>query len=592
MTITKIVINNFKSIGEQKNVLYLDKSVSVIIGKNESGKSNLLDCLSALKFFTISKLNANKNKLNGKIPEISVELELSESDINNFECSFDEVSCFEFSDSKFPCIKGGLASFISEKIAPIQKYLLDAIKSIGGLSNDTKKSYIEYFSTEFNTDMLKHKQRIQSMKEFLNNKSLTFPDKEDFKAKLLEYEQHINNIERILPIFFKVDEKEFSSSYSAEEFKKNITQQSIINSFFKSAEIELEDVVKAVTSSDAGEKQFYQEQIAEKLKKLSEEFSEFYQKEKVFIKLNYETNKFHLLVDTETTKRPMYVTERSNGLRWYLNLYIQLKEQNLLDKNVVLLIDEPGTCLHIDAQAKLVDLFKDFGTKNQILYTTHSPFMIDSSYLSNIRLVCNVNGYTHIFNSVSDLKVPESSKTEVLSPLCKALGFSVKYNIGPSYSKENIIVEGITDYYYLKGAMKYFNISEDVQPHILPSIGVTNINRIASILIGWGCSFKIMIDYDEQAYYEYERLCKLGLTERKDIFTVSCREVDRDEMFSSPVVIEDLFEVDDKLQFDCGEKTLNAKRFLELTESENIILNPKSVENLKCLLRQLGINIS
>jgi len=485
-----------------------------------------------------------------------------------------------------------LASYISEKIVPIQEYLLDSIKSISGVSNDTKKAHIEYFSSEFNTDIPKHKQRIKTTMDILDNKALNIANREDIKAKLLEYQLCINNIESVLPIFFKFDEKVISSNYSADEFKKNLNQQSIINTFFRSAGIELEDVVKAVTSTDAGEKQYYQEQIAEKLKKLSSGFSQFYQKEKVFIKLNYETNKFHLLIDTEGTKRPLYVTERSNGLRWYLNLYIQLKEQNLLDKNVVLLIDEPGTCLHIDAQAKLVDLFKDFGNKNQILFTTHSPFMIDSSYLSNIRLVCNVNGYTHIFNSVSDLKIPEASKTEALSPLCKALGFSAKYNIGPCYNKPNIIVEGITDYYYLKGAMKHFNINEDDQPYILPSIGVDNINRIASILLGWGCSFKIMIDFDEQAYYEYERLRTLGLADKKDVFTVSCQEINKNKMIDCAFVVEDLFEDDDKQQFNCGEKTLNAKKFLELAESKDLVLKEKSIDNLNNLLIQLGIKAS
>lgn len=391
----------------------------------------------------------------------------------------------------------------------------------------------------------------------------------------------------MLPMFFKFNEQQLSASYGLDEFKKNITQKSIINTFFKSANIKLKDVILASSSSDAGEKQYYQEEISEKLKTLSNEFSKFYQKEKVSIKINFETNKFNLLVDT--SKRPMYITERSNGLRWYLNLFIQLKEQNLLDKNVVLLIDEPGVCLHIDAQAKLLELFKDFGSKNQILYTTHSPFMIDSSCLSNIRLVCNDDGYTRIFNSVSDLQIPDTSKEEVLSPLCKALGFSVKYNIGPSHDKRNIIVEGITDYYYLKGAMNYFEIPEDEQPYVLPSIGVGNINRIASILLGWGCDFKILIDFDEPAYYEYEKLCKIGLAKQKDIFTVVCREIDKDSMFKTPKTIEDIFDEKDVHQFDCGDKTLNAKRFLELTENGEMQLTPQTVNNLKAILEQLEV---
>ena len=70
MKITQVKIKNFKSIGETNNTLYLDNNVSVIIGKNESGKSNLLDCLSILNFHTISNLSTYINKYNYKTPEI------------------------------------------------------------------------------------------------------------------------------------------------------------------------------------------------------------------------------------------------------------------------------------------------------------------------------------------------------------------------------------------------------------------------------------------------------------------------------------------------------------------------------------------
>lgn len=587
MKITKIKIENFKSIGETKNVFYPEKNVSVIIGKNESGKSNLLDCLNSLDFFTISRFGKYKNKLNNKNSQIGLTVVFNEKEIENFDPLISKESYFEFKDNDFPTIQGGLADFISEKIDPIKAFLLEFARTLGGISNDSRKSLTEYFSANFNTDVTKHKQRIQTIKGYLDNKSLTIENRDEVLEKLVTYEKYVEGIQSLLPIFFKFDELELASSYTIDEFKKNISQKNIVNTLFKSAGIELNDVVTAASSTDAGEKQIYQEGISEKIKALSNEFSRFYQREQVSIKINFETNKFHILVDT--SRRPMYVSERSNGLRWYLNLFIQLKEQNLLDKNVILLIDEPGVCLHIDAQAKLVELFNDFGSKNQILYTTHSPFMIDSTYLSNIRLVCNVGGYTHIFNSISDLEVPDSSKEEALSPLCKALGFSAKYNIGPSKNKLNIIVEGITDYYYLKGAMALLGVEEDKQPYILPSIGVNNINHIASILLGWGYDFKILVDYDEQAYCEYERLCLLGLENKKEIFTITGEDIDKSAMISSSLTIEDIFEPEDKKLFDCANKTLNAKRFLELSENNGIKLSDKTLDRLKVILKQFEI---
>lgn len=587
MRIVRIAINNYKSIGEEKNILYPEKGVSVIIGKNESGKSNLLDCLNTLNFRTVNRLNAHKNKMNNKNPLIEVTVEFSDTELSGFHHDFDKKSVFIFEEGKLPQIQGGLTDFIAEKIKPIQEYFRTLIQGLNNISNDTKKNLTSFFGSDFDTNTSKQIQYINLTRSVLSSAKIDIAIRDEASTQLDTYEQYVLYLDALLPIFFKFDEKDFAASYTIEEINKNANAKTIINSFFKIAGIELSSIVKACSSSDGGEKQFYQEEIEEKLKKLSEDFSKFYQKEEVYIKINFDTNRFHLLV--ATSRRSLYITERSNGLRWYLNLYIQLKEKNLLEKNVILLLDEPGVYLHIDAQAKLVELLNEFGKKNQILYTTHSPFMIDSTYLSNIRLVCNENGFTSIFNSISDLKVPESSKEEVLSPLCKALGFSAKYNIGPSYEKPNIIVEGITDYYYLKGAMQLFKIDSRTQPNIIPSIGVSNINRIASVLIGWGCDFKILTDYDEPAYREYERLVRLGLEYDAGVFNVACKAFDFEAMISSSMVIEDVFSSNDKMKFDSGEKTLNAKRFLELAIADEIELDDESASKIRGILSMLNI---
>ena len=587
MKITKVVIKNYKSIGEEKNILYPEKGVSVIIGKNESGKSNLLDCLNTLNFRSTNKLNAYKNKMNNKNPIIEITVEFSETELSGLVTGISNVSTFTFEEGKSPQIQGGLADFSDTHIKPIQSYFQALIKGLNNINNDTKKNLTTFFSSDFDTNISRHTQNINSTRSLLSSAQIDASIKDEASTKLNMYEQYVLCLDAILPIFFKFDEKDFAASYTVDEINKNATTKSIINSFFKSAGIELTEIVKACSAADGGEKQLYQEEIEEKLEKLSADFSNFYQKEKVYIKINFETNRFHLLV--ATTKRSLYITERSNGLRWYLNLYIQLKEQNLLDKNVVLLLDEPGVYLHIDAQAKLVELLNDFGSKNQILYTTHSPFMIDSSSLSNIRLVCNESGFTSVFNSVSDLRVPESSKEEALSPLCKALGFSVKHNIGPSYEKQNVIVEGISDYYYLKGAMRLLKVNPETQPNIIPSIGVSNINKIASILIGWGCDFKILTDFDEAAYREYERLGLLGLGSENGVVNVACKEFDLKAMISTPMVIEDIFTSNDKAKFEYGEKTLTAKRFLELATNNEIVLDDESFTNIQIIFTKLNI---
>ena len=183
------------------------------------------------------------------------------------------------------------------------------------------------------------------------------------------------------------------------------------------------------------------------------------------------------------------------------------------------------------------------------------------------------------------LAVPLAATVLAMTPS----NVSAKYNMGPSYDKQNIIVEGITDYYYLKGVMHLLGIDPQKQPYIIPSIGVSNINQIASILLGWGCDFKILTDFDEAAYREYERLTCIGLESGKEVFNVATKEFDLTSMISSPMVIEDIFSSNDKVKFNCGQKTLTAKRFLELSMDKKINLDEESLGKIKLILFALNI---
>ena len=75
----------------------------------------------------------------------------------------------------------------------------------------------------------------------------------------------------------------------------------------------------------------------------------------------------------------MSFSERTNGLRWYISLFIDiLAQKNNRENPILFLLDEPGVYLHVNAQKKILELFQDLTkTKNQVIYTTHSPYMIN-----------------------------------------------------------------------------------------------------------------------------------------------------------------------------------------------------------------------
>ena len=73
---------------------------------------------------------------------------------------------------------------------------------------------------------------------------------------------------------------------------------------------------------------------------------------------------------------------RSRGFVWFFSFlawYEYLKKDN---PNVILLLDEPGLSLHGKAQGDLLRYFdKELVKQHQLIYSTHSPFMIDPNIL-------------------------------------------------------------------------------------------------------------------------------------------------------------------------------------------------------------------
>ena len=155
-------------------------------------------------------------------------------------------------------------------------------------------------------------------------------------------------------------------------------------------------------------------------------------------------NILHLSIKNLETGYSLPLEEQSHGMRWYLSFQAYFSQFQQEEKNVVLLLDEPGLHLHGQAQQDfLKSITQRFAKYHQIIYTTHSPFMIDPTNLQRVFTVekDNKNG-TNICSDVL------SKDPKTLFPLQGALGYDVVQSmfIGPNC----LIVEGTSDYVYLE----------------------------------------------------------------------------------------------------------------------------------------------
>lgn len=128
----------------------------------------------------------------------------------------------------------------------------------------------------------------------------------------------------------------------------------------------------------------------------------------------------------------MSFSERSNGLRWYIGLFIDvLAQKNNRENPILFLLDEPGVYLHVNAQKKVLELFQDLTkTKNQLIYTTHSPYMINEDEILKIRAIQkNDKEITEIYNNVYDQNLSKVSKMDTLSPIIQAIKQKIVFRI-------------------------------------------------------------------------------------------------------------------------------------------------------------------
>jgi predicted ATP-dependent endonuclease of OLD family len=84
---------------------------------------------------------------------------------------------------------------------------------------------------------------------------------------------------------------------------------------------------------------------------------------------------------------------RSHGFQWFLSFYINFMVGSRGEfKNTVLLLDDLGVYLHRSGQRDLVATLERIAKSNQIVFSTHSPFMVDREKLMRIRIISKKEG--------------------------------------------------------------------------------------------------------------------------------------------------------------------------------------------------------
>ncbi|MCY3505632.1 MAG: AAA family ATPase [Chloroflexi bacterium] len=168
--------------------------------------------------------------------------------------------------------------------------------------------------------------------------------------------------------------------------------------------------------------------------------------------------------------------ERSSGLKYFLSYLVQfLAHMKSRNQGEILLMDEPDAYLSNQGQQDLLRLLQEFalpsesGPIGQVLYVTHSPFLIDKNRADRIRVLDKGSGD-------EGARVVRDVGRNHFEPLRTALGSFVGETafIGNC----NIMLEGVADQIYLAG------MSDLLKKEGAASTECLDLNRVTLVPAG------------------------------------------------------------------------------------------------------------
>jgi predicted ATP-dependent endonuclease of OLD family len=183
--------------------------------------------------------------------------------------------------------------------------------------------------------------------------------------------------------------------------------------------------------------------------------------------------------------------KRSKGFNWFFSFIVWFSQiEKKTNETYVLLLDEPGLNLHAVAQKDLLLFLRDLSADYQLVYTTHSPFMLSREDLSKIRTISDKeNG--------SFITVPENETDyETLLPIQVAIGYEVADSL--LMKKRNLVVETVAEFMILQTFSEFLNSQENKGLHpsisITPLGGFSNVIKFVTLMSGYNIDLLLLFD--------------------------------------------------------------------------------------------------
>lgn len=573
MLLASVEVGPFKSINKPQTVV-IDEAITVLVGMNESGKTIFLqaleksnDALGLARFDPVEdfprKDLSRYLKRHRTKPAVATELtyRLSDEEVRelngvlhtNVEPGF-EFTVPHYYDND---------SIISFEVA--EKPVLDWLLANSPLSSDAKTALEKVSSLRDVPKALKEVSTTDEDKVFLKAVEERVAKSGKNWESVVEWETWVWLEPRIPKFLYfneydllpdkvnlkdlaqrlgqaKADPKQFTSSHRA------------VMALLRMADISLDDFAKP------GGYEPLRAKIEAVSINLTDQIMEFWKQNEdlnVVVDINTDPTDSppyndgpNLYLRIENRRHRGVTTpfgQRSRGFIWFFSFLVWFDEVQhqidtggkVADRDLILLLDEPGLSLHALAQADFLRYIDDLSKKHQVLYTTHSPFMMHSDRLRQVRMVEDRDKVgTVISDNVS------GSDPRTLFPMQAALGWTIAQNL--FISERNLLVEGPSELIYLKfvsammEARGRTGLREDIT--IVPTGGLDKVVTFVALLGANGLKLAVLHDYRGAPEQKLVDLVRQKMISPKAVLNASqFRDLANIGASGEPTDTEDLF---------------------------------------------------
>lgn len=517
MKLVRARIQNFRSV-EDSGEFSLDEHITCMVGKNESGKTTLLTALYRLNpIFNDANFDWQKDYPRRHLSDYETRHEGNDADIVTTWWTIDPAEKQIITDLF------GAGALVSEEVMVQKNYgnrtswtvkfdeaaIVEHLIDTSGLHED-EKAHIGSVKT-----VAELKARTESLHEsspgrwqFIQHIDRDFPEASASQAivKLLDMPKFM--------LFSQYQRMQGQVSLEQiQERKSSNTLESADHVF-----VALCDMVSTTVEQVASIQDF--ESLVSRFEnvsnKISAEMLRYWSQNK-FLKVVFRLDHalpgdpppfnsgriFRTRILNQLHDVTVPFDDRSTGFVWFFSflvLFSQLKKQG--HGKIILLLDEPGLSLHGKAQADLLRYFRErLAPDHQVIYTTHSPFMVPSHNLLCVRTVEDVVIYHQDDKpEVQGTKVGDdvlSTDQDTLFPLQSALGYEITQTLFAG--EHTLLVKRPSDLLYLRA------ISEVLRSHkrlpldprwtICPAGGMENVSAFMSLFGANRLHVAVLMDY-------------------------------------------------------------------------------------------------